>query len=283
MMPVLHDFPIYRVLLTSFALTLSLLALTACTTTSPATGPRSAADELASIEVPMSRQSGGSDARQRAKVHAELGRLYLQEGRFEVALDEARVAIEADSSYAPAHNLRGLVFMALRKNELAEESFRRALDQARNDPEINNDFGWFLCETGREKLSLDYFQVAIDNPLYGTPLRPLTNAGICHLRLKADREAEAYFLRVLRLDRKHVTALYWLADIAYRGNRLADAQLRLKDLHVAIEPVARTAWLALRLARKLGDREEEARLTGLMRRKFRDSPEYQMLSRGEFD
>lgn len=253
--------------------------LSGCTLTAPQTST----DELASIEVPVSRQSSSNDRRQRAKVHNELGRLYLRDGRFEVALDEVRIAIQADDAYAPAYNLRGLVYMALRKNELADESFRRALALAPNDPEINNDYGWFLCESGREKTSLDYFKVAIANPLYEAPYRPLTNAALCHLRLKEDRLAETYFLRVLEHDRKNATALYWLAEIAYRGSRLEDARLRVQDLHTAMEPIARSAWLALRIARKLGDRQEEARLNSLMRRTFRDTPEYLKLSRGEFE
>jgi type IV pilus assembly protein PilF len=233
--------------------------------------------------LPVSRQASNSSQQERAKVHAELGKLYLQQGSHEVALDAARVALEAESSYAPAHNLRGLAYMALGKNQLADESFRRALNLARNDPEINNDYGWFLCETGRPKEAIELFKVAIGNPLYDDPVRALANAGVCSLRFQADREAESYLLRVIRLDRKHVPALYWLADIAYRGQRFEDAHMRLRELHVAIEPVAQSAWLALRLARKMGDRDEEARMMGIMRRKYRDSPEYQSLSRGEFD
>jgi len=263
-----------RVFLTAFA-----LFLVGCTTP----GGRSTHSESDSVELPVSRQATSNERQQGAKVHAELGQLYLQQGSYEVALDEARIALESDASYAPAHNLRGLAYMAIGKNALAEESFRRALSLARNDPEINNDYGWFLCETGRAKDAIELFKVAIGNPLYDDPVRALANAGICSLRYQADHEAESYFLRVIRLDRKHITALYWLADIAYRGSRFADAHMRLRELHVAIEPVAQSAWLALRLARKMGDREEEARMMGIMRRKYRDSSEYQKLSRGEFD
>lgn len=242
-----------------------------------------AGDESASVELAVSRQTAGSETRQRAKVHTELGRLYLQEGRHEVALDEARVAIESDSAYAPAYNLKGLIYLALRKNELAEEEFRRALGLAGNDPEINNDYGWFLCQTERMRESIAHFRVAIGNPLYQAPARALFNAGYCALRIPDDRQAEEYLLRVLRIDRNNVGARYWLADIAYRGNRLADARQHLRHLHELIEPNAASAWLALRIDRKLGDREGEARHTGLLGRKYRNSAEYQKLMRGEFD
>lgn len=262
-----------------------LLATTGCNSSLP----RPDTGEQANVEVAVSRQTATSNEQQRAKVHTDLGRLYLLDGRYEIALEEAKIALEADGAYAPAHNLRALVYMVLNQNELAEENFRRALSIARNDPEINNDYGWFLCQTGRAKASIPHFQVAINNPLFQQPIKPVTNAGLCLLLVRQDRkvedrQAENYFLRALRIDPKHTAALFWLADIAYRGNRYDDALLRLKELHkIMPEPVAASAWLALRLARKMGDRDEEARMMGIMRRKYRDSPEYQSLSRGEFD
>lgn len=235
------------------------------------------------VQQAVSHQTATSDDLKRAKVHTELGTLYLREGRFAVALDEARIAIESERSYAPAYNLRGLTYMALRQNEQAEQSFRRALELAGNDPEINDDFGWFLCQTERPRDALAHFRVAIANPLYQSPGKALTNAGLCSILLKEDRQAEEYLLRAVRLDRRNVTALYWLADIAYRGKRYADAKLRMQDLHTGFEPTPETTWLALRIDRKLGDRDGEARNMGILRRKFRDSSEYLKMSRGEFD
>lgn len=239
--------------------------------------------ESASVEQAVSRQTSTSDSRQRAKVHTELGRQYLLEGRVDVALEEARISIDSENAYAPAHNLLGLVYMALRKPELSEQSFRRALSLAGNDPEINNDFGWFLCQNGRARESLAHFKVAIGNPLYQSPAKALTNAGLCSLVIKDDRQAEDFLSRALRMDRGNLSAVYWLADIAYRENRLADARARMAELHAQMEPSAESAWLALRIDRKLGDREGEARHMGQLRRKYRDSPEYQKMSRGEFD
>ncbi|MDI6745648.1 MAG: type IV pilus biogenesis/stability protein PilW [Rhodocyclaceae bacterium] len=239
--------------------------------------------EFSGVEQAASRQAATSDAGKRAMVHTELGRLYLQEGSYEVALERARVAIDAESGYAPAHNLLALVYMTLRQNHLAEQSFRRALQLAPGDPEINNDFGWFLCQTGKPKESNVHFRVAIANPLHQSPGKALTNAGLCAVMSKDDRLAEEYLVRAVRLDRANLTALFWLADITYRSNRLDDARQIIKDLHARLDPTSESAWLALRIERKLGDREAEARFTGILHRKYRGSPEQQKLSRGEFD
>jgi len=239
--------------------------------------------EVGSVEQSVSRQTATTEVRQRAKVHTELGALYLQDGRQEVALEEARAALDAESGYAPAHNLMGLIYMTLHKHELAEQSFRRALQLASADPEINNNYAWFLCQTGKVKESFAYFNAALSNPLYSTPAKALVNAGLCALIDKNDQQAEAYLNRVIRIDRNNPTAMFWLADIGYRGKRLADARQWLRSLHAQIEPTPESAWLGLRIERKLGDREAEARYTGILRRKYRDTPEYLKLSRGEYE
>lgn len=234
-------------------------------------------------EQPVSQQAATTDSQQRAKVHTELGSLYLQKGSVAVALDEARIALVADSSYAPAHNLMGLAYMQLRENAAAEKSFEQALLVAPNDPEINNNFGWFLCQTGREQRSLTYFNAAIKSPLYSTPAMPNTNAGICLLRVKDDKGAEEYFMRALRLDATNVRAIFFLADISYRQGRLAAARLHLAELHKLIEPSAESLWLAVRIEHKLGERENEARYAAQLRRKFAGSPEQAKLAQGLYE
>ena len=236
-----------------------------------------------SAEQPVSQQVTTSDASQRAKVHTELGSLYLNRGNFGIAQEEARAALSADENYAPAHNLMGLVHMQLSENGLAEASFERGLRLAPDDAEINNSFGWFLCQTGREQRSLQYFDAAIRSPLYTTPSMPSTNAGICALRLKDDKRAEDYFSRALRADSGNDRARYFLADILYRQGRFEVARQHLVELHKLVEPTPETLWLALRVERKLGDRETEARLSSQLRRKYPGSPEVQRLMQGNYE
>lgn len=234
-------------------------------------------------EQAVSQQAATTDSQQRAKVHTELGSLYLQKGNVAVALDEGRIALAADPSYAPAYNLMGLSYMQLRENASAEKSFEEALRLAPNDPEINNNFGWFLCQTGHEQRSVTYFNNAIKNPLYSTPAMPNTNAGQCLLQIKDDQGAEAYFSRALRLDPGNVRAIYFMADINYRQARYALARLHLADLHRLTSPTAETLWLAVRVERKLGDREDELTYASQLNRKFHGSPEQIKLSQGTFE
>lgn len=259
---------------TIVAISMALL-LAACMTPGPDSGP--------GARQAVSAQPATSEAQQRAKVHTELGSLYMLDGRSAIALEEARIALSADPSYAPAFNLLGLTHMVLNEPRLAEDNFQKALSLAPGDPEISNNYGWFLCQNGREKSSIGYFMAAARNPLYTTPTKPYTNAGICSLRMKDDTAAEDYLLTALRLSPTNTQALFWLADIAYRKGRHSEARQWATDIEKMMEPTAEVVWLALRIERKLGNREAEARYASQLRRRFPGSPEQRMLSQGQYE
>jgi len=238
---------------------------------------------LPAAEEPQSQVSASSGARGSAKIHTELASLYFEDGKLAVALEELRVAIAADSSYAPAYNVLGLVHMDLRENDQAEQNFRRALSLASNDPEINNNFGWFLCQVGREKESLGYFNIALKNPLYPTPDRASINAGRCSEKMGDLAGAENYYQRALRLNRNNPQAMLAMAGLQYRRDNLDESLRLVKDFHQGNEPTAESLWLALRLARKLGNRTDEASFNSQLRRRFPGSRETQALLKGNYE
>ena len=259
----------------SFAALWFALLLAGCTATGSDSGP--GARQAVSAQPPENEQQ------QRAKVHTELGSLYMLDGRSAIALEEARIALSADPGYAPAYNLLALTHMVLNETRLAEENFEKALSLAPGDPEISNNFGWFLCQSGREKRSMAYFMAAARNPLYSTPTKPYTNAGVCSVRLKDDKAAEEYLFTALRLSPTNTQALFWLADIAYRQGRHSEARQWATDIEKMMEPTAEVIWLALRIERKLGNREAEARYASQLRRRFPGSPEQRLLTQGQYE
>lgn len=223
------------------------------------------------------------DPRNRARVHTELASVYYERGNMAVALEELRLASAADRNYAQAHSLFGLVYMELRETKLAEESFQRALGLAPTDPEINHNFGWFLCQSAREKESIGYFMQAVRNPLYSAPWRSYAAAGSCSLRANNVREAEDYFQRALKLDPDEPTSLLQLGQIRYRQGNIAEAR-RLLSRHLKLaSPNAEALWLAVRIERRVGERVAEQSYANQLRRRFPGSPEYQSLRRGHYE
>ncbi|MCC4115153.1 type IV pilus biogenesis/stability protein PilW [Aromatoleum toluclasticum] len=263
-------------LFVKLSLPLLVLALAGCNATMNAAGTPLADRPVADTPV-----SGKGEAT--AKVHAELGAAYLQLGNYAVALDEARVALQSQSSYAPAYHLIGLVYMAIDDPNSARENFRRALEIAPNDPEFNNSFGWFQCLNGNPQDGLARLASSARNPYYRTPTRPYTNAGLCHLRQGDDAAAEAEFRRAVQADPANRQAIYQLAGIAYRRGVYNVASALLVDLHQQGEPTPQSVWLGLRTARRLGNRDAEASYAAQLRGRFADSPEYQTMIQGNYE
>ncbi len=224
-----------------------------------------------------------SDPRNRAKVHAELASLYYGRGNMAVALEELRIAAAADPGYALTYSMYGLVYMDLRENKLAQENFQRALRLSPNDPDINHNYGRFLCQTGREAESIKYFLQAVRNPLYPAPWRSYSAAGQCSLRKDNVKDAEAYFLQALRHEPDDPPALLYLGVIRYRQGSLEDARKLVSRFNKIVEPTAESLWLAVRVERKLGERVAESNFANQLRRRFASSREYQLLQRGEYD
>lgn len=255
---------------------LAALALAGCAGGPIGGGP------AASMERPVSDKPTTTDAQRKARVHVELGQAYFQVARYGVALDEAKAAVYYDPGYAPAYQLMGMVYMYLEDNAVAAANFERALQLAPGDPEIMNSYGWFLCSTGKENAGLNMLNSAARNPYYQAPSRALTNAGLCHLRLKNDAAAEASFLRAADADNTNAQAIYHLAAITYRRGAYEASRRYIAALHQMGEPTAESLWLAIRVEHQLGDRSAEASFVQQLRRRFPGSAEYQAFLQGQY-
>lgn len=255
----------------------ALALLAACNATTGGGGDRVV------VQQPASSQPPANTSTERAKVHTELGSLYMHEGRFAIALEEGKIAIEADAAYAPAYNLLALTHMLLGDMNLASDNFQRALRLAPGDPEIGNNYGWFLCQNGKEAQSFEYFLRAVRNPLYTTPTKAYTNLGLCQSRIKDLRAATESLMQAYRLAPSNTLAIYWLSELAFQQGHLAEARQWMTELERKIELTSEATWLALRIERKLGNREAEARYSSQMRKRFTGTAELQKLLRGEYE
>ncbi len=258
---------------TRLAWLLALTALAGCA--SQPQGPTTADSGMIVGEV--------GDARNRARVHTDLAGAYYESGNMGVALDELRRAIAADGQYAPAHSMLGRVYMELKENRLAEQSFARALQLSPNDPDINHGYGWFLCQTGHEKESIGYFLQAIRNPLYAAPWRSYSAAGLCSLRSDDVKNADQFFERALRLEPDEPTAMLKLAGIRYRQGRMAEARRLITRYNKVMPASAEALWLGVRVERRAGDRMTERGYADQLRRRFPGSPEYRALQQGRYE
>jgi type IV pilus assembly protein PilF len=213
-----------------------------------------------------------------AKVHTELASLYYQRGQMGVALDELKQALNADSEYAPAYGVRGLVNMALREDKDAEADFRKSLSLDDTDSDTHNNYGWFLCQRGREKEAIPQFMAALKNPLYVTPGRAYLNAGLCSQKAGNNKDAEDFLKRALNVDPGLTQAMYALAGLSFaEGDYYAARQYFTGFVQNSGSLTADQLWLGVRISRQTGDRSAEAKYSMQLRNLYPGSQETRML------
>ncbi|MGA7748522.1 MAG: type IV pilus biogenesis/stability protein PilW [Gallionella sp.] len=229
-----------------------------------------------------STTSGKSQALKSAKIHTELAGLYYQRAQLGIALDELNKALQADPDYAPAYGVRGLVHMALREDKEAEEDFKRSLRLNDTDSDIHNNYGWFLCQRGRENESIEQFMAAIKNPLYATPGLAYLNAGLCSRKAGNNKDAEDFLQRALLVQPDLPQAMYALAELNFANADFFAAKKYFANFSQKTDNLtAEQLWLGVRINRKVGDRSSEASYATQLRNRFPDSREAQSLIHGE--
>lgn len=201
------------------------------------------------------------------------------------ALEEAQLALRIYPDNPRAHGLLGLIYMVLKENQKAGEAFNWALRLTPDDADLNNNYGLFLCESGKPKQSLEYFLKSVRNPLYETPDIAYTNAGRCAARAGDDGAAETYLTRALEraLDGGPLAKIE-LAKLYFRRGEYDKSKVYLGDVVGRQNVVTPEALLlGVRIERKLGNRVEEKSYEQRLRNRFPSSQEYQELSNGKID
>lgn len=241
-----------------------------------ASGPMESKEELRT-------SSDQSEDQKRARIRLQLAIGYYEQRQMNVALDEIKRALQADPNLADAYSVRGLIYMDMGENRLAEDNFLQSVKLAPSNPELTNNYGWFLCQTGRERQAMSYFESALNNRTYQSPAKALNNAGVCSIKIKDMDAAERYFVRAFQFEPGNPLTNAHLAKLHYDKKDYERARFYIGRVMKADIMTADVLWLAIKTERKLGDRAAETSLATQLRRRHPNSVEYAALQRGAFD
>ncbi len=186
-----------------------------------------------------------------AALQVKLGQGYLSEGELEIARDKLKRALELDPNSADAHTLMAVLSERINRPKAAEQFYRRAAELKPEDGSVNNNYGTFLCGSGRFEEAESYFQRALDDPFYRTPAVAYTNAGSCALKSGRPDAAEVFLRKAIELDARNKPALFELARI----HLLKGDALRARAFLQRFEAQTKTADVT---ALELGARIEES-------------------------
>jgi type IV pilus assembly protein PilF len=224
------------------------------------------------------------DNSKRARIRMELATGYFGRGQMTTALDQVKLALQADPTLGEAYNLRGLIYANLGDDKLAEESFRRALQINPRDADTMQNFGYFLCQKKRYPEATSMFDQALAVPQYRDQSRTLLTKGVCLAYAGSLADSEASLQRAFEMDPANPAIAVNLSEVLYRRGDYERARTYIRRVNsVPALAGAQTLWLAARIEQRLGNRTGVQEFGEQLRRRFPDSKETASFDRGRFD
>lgn len=222
--------------------------------------------------------SSGQDP---AVINAQLGLGYLRQGRHDVALEKLQRALAQNSRLPEAHHYIAVLYQRLDETDKADRHFRRALRYSGTDTSLFNNYGVFLCDQGRYDAAERQFLKVLADPLYPQPAQVNENLGICAQRAGDLPRAEKFLLAALKIDPRRPAALLGMAELSNEQGQYTRAHSYLTDYVKVSRHSPQSLWLGIQLARQLGNRDELASYSLLLRGQYPESREAALLQQFE--
>jgi len=137
----------------------------------------------------------------------------------------------------------------------AEQQYRESLELSPDNPQVENNYGAFLCKHGDYTQGMAYLKKAIARPLNNRKWYALTNAGRCEKRQGNSQQAERYFRSALQLQPEYPPALLEMLKISYQNGNYASARGFLQRYQGLVKDNAEILWYGWQIERALGHQQ----------------------------
>lgn len=171
------------------------------------------------------------DQQEIARVRTSLAAQYIRENQLDAAQRQLEKAFAADSRYAPAYDMMGVLLQqeGSRLNlEKADQYFKKAITLDKDFDQAHNNYGVYLSQMKRYKEAAAQFEIAGASLGYEGRIGALENLGRTYLQLNDHPTAAKAFLRALDGNRNSLIAHFELVDLLLEQQRVQQAQ-RLYD------------------------------------------------------
>lgn len=207
--------------------------------------------------VTVTEQENGSKNNNVAAADAriELGLGYLDAGNRLKARENLELAIKYAPNYYRTLNSIAYYYQLVGENNLAEQTYKKAMRESPKNSEVLNNYGAFLCRLGQYEKADEFFTRAIEQPKNYQVIDSLENAAICSLKSGNRAEAEHYFTRSLEYDPDRYFSLIQLSKLNSENGNYTDARIRLIRFHDRFGYQPSSLRLLIKLEVKAGNKE----------------------------
>lgn len=236
------------------------------------------------------RYSGATDDRSKdpteiARVRTSLAAQYIRDNSLDAAQRQLEKAFEADSRYAPAYDMMGVLLQqegSATNLEKADGYFKKAIALDGEFVQARNNYGVYLSQMKRYQDAVTQFEVAGSTLGYQGRISALENLGRTQLKLGNKQEATRAFLRALEGNRNSLIAHVELVDLLIEQGRINQAQQLYDETLSLIQGQSNSPRLLLqgiKLAAAQGDVQTRQQLAQQLLSSYPLSEEAKQLKR----
>jgi len=187
----------------------------------------------------------------KADIYAQLARGYMNKKQYITAQRELEKSLAISPNHSESNYIMGLLKIQLEQYKDVERFMARAVESDARNSAAAHDFGKFLCQTGQELRSIDYFDKAVANPFFRRPELSLMRAGECLYKVGQVKRSEVYLKKSLKVNPRLKPALFNLAKIKYESQSYLSARAYIERFNAITKPQPAALLLAYQIESKL--------------------------------
>lgn len=230
-------------------------------------------------ESPSSQQIDPIDV---SESRIALGLAYLKTEQWERARQNLEQAVQFAPKYYRARIALAYYLQEVDEDNQAEVQYKEALQLSPENGDVQNNYGVFLCKTGRFLEAQRAFQRAIDQPYYYKLSVSYENAALCALKAQDLQNAKRWFKKALDHEPNRPLSTMQLANMEVADGDYNDARTRLFLFHKRHGYQPDTLLTLIELENKAGRPEESEKYAGLLALQFPESRKYNQYLENEY-
>ncbi|MDP6374296.1 MAG: type IV pilus biogenesis/stability protein PilW [Pseudomonadales bacterium] len=197
-------------------------------------------------------------AEDRIKANLDLARGYLGKRDWIRARAPLDRALGIDPRSVETLVLFGVLYESQGDPGLAEEHYRRALEEDPGNSQALNNFGAYLYRQARFEEALTLLRRLVGNTQYRMRAQAYENLGLAELAAGDPSAAESAFVRALQLDYRQVRSTLELADLHFQRGDLRMAREFYDTYLNQASQTSRSLCVGVHLAGAEGDNDKRA-------------------------
>lgn len=207
--------------------------------------------------------------------HVDAAYDYLRRGDFENARRHLQNAEAINDRDASLHNAMAYSYELSGDVDLADQSYRKAINLDSSLTSARNNYGVFLFKQERYKEAREQFKKVVEDTLYPRRGGAFNSLGVCEVRLENYDGAKIAFERALDLDRLNRAPLLELASVGVKQNDFEYAKKKYDTYKLVAEPSAKSLLVGAKIAGHYKMKDDLASIEIALKNLFPNSVEYQ--------